>query len=158
MSFILHKNEKLRLTKQIYTPENDKYLFHFSKEFDKEIHIQFSTMKGEKVSLLEKNKIYFLSTLINEKEYFLYRGYSENNLFGSCSSELDGRLFIFLPNTVKGDFQYTSESNLNGTFFISGTSIQNANIAEFNSKASDIIFLTDSNEDDCEKITLISKN
>lgn len=158
MAFILNKNDNLRLTKQIYTPENDKYLFHFSKEFDKEVELQFSTMKGEKVSLLEKNKIYFISTLLNGKEYFLYRGYNENNLFGSCCSDLDGRLFIFLPNSTKGNLQYTSESNLNGTFFISGATLQNASLAEFNSKASDIVFLTNSEEEDCEKITQITKN
>ena len=157
---LLHKSPDLKLTKQIYTPENDCYSFHFSKAFDKEIILNFTTLKHERVNRidqLEKGKIYFVSTFINEKEYALYRGYTENSLFGllnSGSNKLSGRLFIYLPNIKKA---YTSKSNLNGVFFIAGESLQEASVAEFNSKASDILFLTNFEKEDCENSNSVEK-
>ncbi len=96
-------------------------------------------MKNEIVEELEVEKIYFLSAFIDNKQYFIYRGYGENSLFGILSNKLDGRLFLYLPQINKN---YTSKSNLNGCFFISGPSVVNAAVAEFNSKACDVLFLT----------------
>jgi hypothetical protein len=151
MTFILNKEKELKLTRQIYSSDIDKYSLHFSKEYDKSVIISFVNLKNEIVSSLEMEKIYFLSTFIDSKQYFIYRGYGENNLFGKISDDLDGRIFLFLPKISKN---YTTSSNLNGCFFISGKSIVDAFVAEFNSKASDVIWLT---LDGCETKTIFSR-
>jgi hypothetical protein len=134
MSFYLYRatpngNQVLSLS------DSDKITFGSQ---DKAVPLSFVGLSGHQARILTTGKIYF--PIISQADGIYYIYTTSNSLVFSLSksTDLPGRIFIYLPI----GHTYTVGCNLNGQFFIYGSTLDNSILAEFDNSILDIIWLT----------------
>lgn len=139
MSFYLYRstpngNEVLSLinsNKLTFAPQNGAPL-------------SFVGQSGHQANTITTGKIYFPVISQQDGIYYIYATSDRSTFALAKSNKLTGRLFIYIPpgNT------YIAGCNLNGQFFVYGSSLDNSVLADFNSQLLDIIWLvsTDGNQ------------